>query len=85
MDVIGHRVRGIHAKDGLFPTDPRGLGKEVAIGEGRVDFPAVLKKLKQVNYRGAMTIEREIKGDQQKKDILQSEVFLDALIAKTYS
>ena len=85
MDVIGNRVRGIHAKDGLFPTDPWGLGKEVAIGEGKVDFPVVLKKLKQVNYQGAMTIEREIQGEQQKKDILQSKIFLEALIAKTYS
>ncbi len=85
MDVLGHRVRGIHAKDGLFPTDPRKLGEEVIIGKGKVDFPAVLQQLKQVNYKGAMTIERETQGDQQKKDILQSKVFLENLIAKTYS
>ncbi len=38
MDVIGHYVRGLHAKDGLFPTDPRNLGREVPIGKGKVDF-----------------------------------------------
>jgi sugar phosphate isomerase/epimerase len=85
MDVLGHLVRGTHAKDGLFPTNPRNLGNEVAIGEGKVDFPVLFKRLKQVNYMGAITIEREIEGPQQKEDILQSKVFLQDLIAKAYS
>ena len=34
MDVIGKYVRGVHAKDGLFPTDPRNLGKEVPNRDG---------------------------------------------------
>jgi L-ribulose-5-phosphate 3-epimerase len=85
MEVVGHRVRGVHAKDGLFPTNPRDLGKEVIIGTGKVDFPTVLKQLKQINYTGALTIERETTGDQQKNDILQSMVYLKKLIAQTYS
>ncbi len=85
MDVFGHLVRGIHAKDGLLPTDTRNFGKEVPIGQGKVDFPTVLKQLKQVNYKGPMTIERETEGDERKKDILQSKVFLESLISKTYS
>jgi L-ribulose-5-phosphate 3-epimerase len=85
MDVIGHRIHGIHAKDGLFPTDTRNLGKEVPIGEGKVNFPAVLERLKQVNYKGPMTIEHETTGNQREKDILQSKIFLENLIAKAYS
>ena len=85
MDVFGDRVRGIHAKDGLFPTDPRNLGKEVPFGKGKVDFPAVLEKLKQLDYRGAMTIERETQGDEHKRDVLESKAFLENLITKTYS
>jgi len=85
MDVIGHLVRGIHAKDGLFPTDPRQLGKEVPIGTGRVDFPGVFKKLKRVNYSGSITIEREISGEQQTKDIIQSKIYLQNLIERTYN
>jgi L-ribulose-5-phosphate 3-epimerase len=76
MDVFGDRVRGIHAKDGLFPTDPRNLGREVPFGQGKVDFPTVLKRLMQLNYRGAMTIERETQGDEHKKDVLESKAFL---------
>jgi L-ribulose-5-phosphate 3-epimerase len=85
MDVFGDRVRGIHAKDGLFPNDPRNLGKEVPFGKGKVDFLAVLERLKQLNYRGAMTIERETQGDEHKKDVLESKAFLEDLITKTYS
>jgi len=85
MDVFGHLVRGMHAKDGLFPTNPRDLGNEVAIGKGKVDFPVLFRKLKEVNYTYAVTIEREIEGPQQTEDILQSKTFLQNIIDKTYS
>jgi L-ribulose-5-phosphate 3-epimerase len=85
MDVFGHLVRGTHAKDGLFPTDPRNLGKETPIGKGKVDFPVLFRKLKEVDYRLTITIEREIEGPEQIADILRSKVFLQNLIDKTYS
>jgi sugar phosphate isomerase/epimerase len=85
MDVIGHLARGIHAKDGLFPTDPKVLGTEVAIGKGNVDFPAVFRKLRCVNYQGPITIERETEGAEQREDILRSKLFLEDLIGKIYS
>jgi L-ribulose-5-phosphate 3-epimerase len=84
MDVFGHLVRGIHAKDGLFPTNPHTLGDEVAIGTGRVDFPALFRKLKEVNYDRTITIERETEGPKQVADILHSKVFLQELIDKTF-
>ncbi len=86
MEVFGDRVRGIHAKDGRFPTNPRELGVETAIGKGKVDFPRVFQQLKRVNYRGSMMIEREV-GDEaeRKRDILESKAFLQDLIARTYS
>lgn len=84
MDVFGHLVRGMHAKDGLFPTDPRKLGDEVAIGKGRVDFPTLFARLREVNYTSAITIEREIEGPKQQEDILASKVYLQNLINKTY-
>jgi sugar phosphate isomerase/epimerase len=84
MDVIGHLVRGIHAKDGLFPTDARNLGREAIIGQGRVNFPAVIERLKQVDYQGPITIERETQGAHRREDILQSKVFLENLIGKAY-
>lgn len=85
MDVIGHLVRGIHAKDGLFPSDPKTLGTEVAIGKGKVDFPVVFNKLHKVNYQGTITIERETEGTEQREDILRSKLFLEDLIGNTFS
>lgn len=84
MDVFGKFVRGTHMKDGLFPTNPHDLGKEVPIGKGKVDFPVLFRKLKEVNYTGPFTIEREIAGPQQIADILQSKIYLQKLIDETY-
>jgi L-ribulose-5-phosphate 3-epimerase len=81
LDVVGKLVRGVHAKDGLFPTDPRKLGQEVPIGQGKVDFPVVIKRLKQLGYTGAITIEREISGPRQTEDIKKSKTYLEGLIA----
>src|SRR5437667_9033726 len=72
LDVIGRYVRGLHAKDGLFPTDPKKLGREVTIGEGKADFPRIIARLKQLDYRGPITIERAISGPTQVEDIRQA-------------
>lgn len=81
LDVVGKLVRGMHAKDGFFPTDPRKLGKEVPIGQGRVDFPTLFKRLKQLNYQDAVTIEREISGPRQMEDVRKEKIYLEKLIA----
>jgi sugar phosphate isomerase/epimerase len=69
LDLIGKYVRGVHAKDGEYPTNGRELGHERPLGEGRVNFPVLVPKLKSLGYRGALTVEREISGEQQVHDI----------------
>ena len=69
-----------HAKDGLYPTDPKQLGREVPIGEGKVNFPTFIAMLKQIGYRNPLTIEREISGEKQTADILASKAYLEKLI-----
>jgi L-ribulose-5-phosphate 3-epimerase len=81
LDVLGKLVRGVHAKDGLFPTDPKKLGQEVPIGQGRVDFPLVIKKLRQLGYKGAITIERETSGPQQVEDVKKAKAYLEKLLS----
>jgi sugar phosphate isomerase/epimerase len=81
LDVFGTLVRGVHAKDGLYPTDPHHLGQEVPIGEGKVNFPRLIQRLKELNYRGPITIEREIEGPQQTEDIRKAKAYLEGLIA----
>jgi L-ribulose-5-phosphate 3-epimerase len=85
LDVLGKHVKGMHAKDGLYPTDPYGLGKETSIGKGRVRFPDVIAGLHALGYSGPITIEREISGPRQEIDIAESRQFLQALIDKTWA
>lgn len=69
LDIFGSYIRGVHAKDGEYPTDGYELGEEKPLGAGRVNFPALVAKLKSYGYAGALTIEREISGPQQVTDI----------------
>jgi sugar phosphate isomerase/epimerase len=80
VDILGPYIQGVHAKDGLYPTDPQKLGREVPIGEGKVNFPALVEKLKAIGYTNPLTIEREIRGEKQTADILAAKAYLEKLI-----
>ena len=80
VEVIGKYVRDVHAKDGKYPTSGKELGPETALGEGKVNYPAFVAALKAVGYDGPLTIEREIEGDEQTRDILNAKKMLEALI-----
>src|SRR6201982_993089 len=80
IELLGPYVQGIHAKDGLFPTIPKKLGKEVPIGKGKVYFQRIIERLNQLNYQGAVTIEREISGPQQVADVREAKNYLEKLI-----
>ena len=80
LDTFGNYVRGVHAKDGEYPTNGRKLGVEKPLGAGRVNFPQLLAKLKTLGFTGALTIEREISGPQQIADIRQGKQFLEAIL-----
>ncbi len=80
LDVFGEYVRDVHAKDGCYPTNGRELGREMALGEGRVNFPALLARLKEIGYDSTLIIEREIKGEKQIEDILKGKALLEQYI-----
>ena len=80
IELLAPYVQGIHAKDGLWPTNPRKLGEEAPIGKGKVDFPRIIARMKEINYRGAVTIEREISGPQQVEDVRAAKAYLEKLI-----
>jgi len=80
IEILAPYVQGIHAKDGLWPTNPKQLGQEVPIGKGKVDFPRIIARLKQLNYQGAVTIEREVSGPEQIADVRAAKVYLEGLI-----
>lgn len=80
LDVFGEYVRGVHGKDGFYPTNGRELGMEAKVGEGKVDYPRFIRRLKEVGYDGTITIEREISGEQQIQDIKDTIAYLGTLI-----
>jgi sugar phosphate isomerase/epimerase len=85
LNVLGKRVISVHCKDGDWPPKdvPGALGKERPLGQGSVDFPKFLAKLKEVGYRGVLSIERE-EPDQTKRtaDIRSAVVLLTKLTGR---
>ncbi len=55
--------------------------REEPLGKGGVDFPAYLKALEEIGYKGFLTIEREC-GDDPAKDIACAADFLRGIISK---
>jgi sugar phosphate isomerase/epimerase len=82
VDIFRTRIRGVHVKDGCYPTNGRELGKEMPVGEGLVDFPRLLRKLRSYEFHGALIIEREISGPQQKADIIKARDLLLSILAE---
>jgi len=76
-EIFGEYVRGMHAKDGVWPNRDEVLGHETVLGEGRVRFHLLIPRLKAKGFRGPITIEREISGSQQEIDILKAKALLD--------
>jgi sugar phosphate isomerase/epimerase len=68
LGVLAQHVVSVHCKDGDWPPrdQPAALGTERALGDGDVDLPGFVTKLKEIGYRGVLTIERE-EPDQQKR------------------
>ena len=84
LDVFGKYVRNLHAKDGFYPVNGHDLGEEVRLGDGKVDFPALFRRLKELGYDAYVTIEREISGEQQDEDIRHAKVYLETIINEVY-
>jgi sugar phosphate isomerase/epimerase len=68
LGVLAKHVISVHCKDGDWPPreDPTALGTEKALGEGSVDIEGFIHKLKEIGYRGVLSIERE-EPDQAKR------------------
>lgn len=69
LGVLAPHVISVHCKDGDWPPldQPAALGKERPLGEGSVDVPKFMQKLKETGYRGVLNIERE-EQDSAKRD-----------------
>lgn len=84
LDVFGDKVRNLHAKDGQYPTNGHFFGEETRLGDGKVDFRALIQKLHDIGYDSHITIEREIDGEKQIEDIRYAKKYLQNIIDDVY-
>jgi len=70
----------MHGKDGVWPNRGEALGHETRLGDGRVNFPVLMRRLKACGFTGPVTIEREISGPDQIADIKHAIQLLDPLL-----
>jgi len=61
LDILARYVVTVHCKDGDWPPkdSPGALGEEQPLGHGAVGMDRFIAKLKEIGYRGPLTIERE--------------------------
>jgi sugar phosphate isomerase/epimerase len=72
LQQLGRHVRSVHCKDAKWSDAPgETWGEETPLGKGAVNFAAFLGVLDEIDYRGPLTIEREIpqEPDRQKAEI----------------
>ena len=80
LKVFGKYVRNMHGKDGFLPTDTRHTGREAPVSEGAVDFKGIIKEFRNLSYDRYITIEREISGEAQIRDILKAKEYFEKLL-----
>ena len=81
LEVLKDYIVGVHCKDARRPHEKGVLGSEMSLGKGEVGIPAFITKLKEFSYVGPLTIEREIRDDEQwRRDVLSAKQLLESLI-----
>ena len=82
LETVSDYVVSVHCKDGVWPATEGELGSETPLGEGQVDIPAFVAKLKAIGYTGPLTIEREA-GDDRIGDIMRAKALLEGLVTES--
>jgi L-ribulose-5-phosphate 3-epimerase len=88
LDMLAPHVLTVHCKDGDWPPpDPAGaLGSEQPLGQGSVGMERFIAKLKEIGYKGPLTIEREASDPvERQRDIEMAVVLLRRLVGQTVS
>ncbi|HKD36881.1 MAG TPA: sugar phosphate isomerase/epimerase family protein [Pirellulales bacterium] len=62
IESLGPHILHVHATDAVRDL-ARGRGTEVAVGRGTADFPNLIGKLEEYNYRGYFTVGRQSAAD----------------------
>ena len=82
LDTLASHVITVHCKDGDWPPkdSPGALGTEKPLGQGSVGMERFITKLKEIGYRGPLTIEREANDHEARlRDIIMGAELLRRL------
>ena len=79
LEMVKEWVISVHCKDALWPEEKGIWGTEVPLGQGDVDMGRYVAKLRQFGYRGPLSIEREITGEEQRADTREAIALLERL------
>jgi L-ribulose-5-phosphate 3-epimerase len=78
LRVLGPWLKQCHVKDAIKTKEPGTWGKAVPVGTGEVDWPAFLRTLDQLGFKGDLAIERE-DGEQRVADVRAARDYLAQL------
>jgi sugar phosphate isomerase/epimerase len=78
LDVLALNIVSVHCKDGEWPDKgvANSLGVEKPLGQAAVGMEKFIAKLKQISYKGILSIEHEIPDKEQKKRDMRKAVEL---------
>lgn len=78
VGMLAGELVSVHCKDGDWPPKgvPGALGTEKPLGRGSVGMPDFINKLKQIDYRGTLNIEREGQSPEQWREDVRMAVGL---------
>jgi sugar phosphate isomerase/epimerase len=82
LGTLAMHVVSVHCKDGDWPPKgvPGALGEEKPLGQGSVGMERFIGKLKSMNFKGPLNIEREVPDQAQRlRDIAMGVKLLEKL------
>lgn len=83
LEILRDYVIGVHCKDVRMPSGKQQETEEVLFGDGNVGAERFIKKLKEIGYKGPLTIEREVTDiEEQKKDMIKVKARIEELRQK---
>jgi len=80
LEILGELIFEVHAKDGEYPVDVKNMGVEKPLGQGRVNIQAFISGLKILGYKGSITIETYVTGEQWDEDVVAAKKLLEGLL-----
>lgn len=78
IHAAGPRLFDLHVKD---LTDFKSRESQVAVGRGKIPFPALFEALASIGYKGFVDLEYEIHGDDPMPGVIESFAYMRGVLA----